>query len=148
MTEIEQVLCVCKGNSDRSPMMAGVLQKYLNRAGFSRVLCDSAGVLEIAAKGGSASPFGIFAAKRIGINISNHQRRQVSPQMLEHYDLFVAVDTEVGGLLVTEFGVDPKKIYNAEVPNPWPVNFQADFDRTAETIMSAMYRVVARYFSE
>ena len=144
---IEQVLCVCLGNSDRSPMMAAVLDMYLGNALKDDMICESAGILEIANKGGGASPSMVNAAKRIGLNLSSHKRRWVNSLLdLIAYDLFVCVDDEVAAYLMG-LGVDMKQICNAEVSNPWPSQFQRDLDDTAERIMGAMFRVVTRYFS-
>lgn len=129
--------------------MAAVLQMLLRNAGRHEVLCDSAGVLNAAEKG-CASPFAVVAAKRIGIDLAGHKRKRLTSKALAHIegcDLFICADEEVAAA-VLGMGVDIKKIYNAQVTNPWPVQFQQDYDRTAEAIIAAMYRVIARYFSE
>lgn len=151
MNDIKKVLCVCKGNGDRSPMMAAVLQMYLDRTtqAGSRIHCESAGILEIADKGGDASPLMVKAAKRIGIDLSKHERRWIDRLggcPLSEYGLFVCVDEEVAAY-VMNLGVNIKKICNAQISNSWPSQFQQDFDRTAERIMGAMFRVVTRYSS-
>jgi protein-tyrosine-phosphatase len=140
-----KVLCVCKGNSDRSPLMAAVLGMFLKNAGLD-VVCESAGILDVAAKGGCASPFGVVSAKRIGLDISNHNKRQIDSLNLKEYDLFVCVDEAVAAR-VLELGVPIQNIVNVQVDNPWPSQFQIDHDVTAEKIMAAMYRVVTRFFS-
>ena len=150
---IKKVLCVCKGNGDRSPMMAGVLDMYLtyplmSLAGSSKVQCKSAGILEIAKNGGGASPLMIKAASRIGIDLSSHKRRWVdSLDNINDYDLFICVDDEVADHLITKLGVDIKKVCNVQISNAWPSQFQRDLNDTAERIMGAMFRVVTRYFS-
>ena len=142
---IEKVLCVCLGNSDRSPMMAAVLKMYLKNVAMGNVFCESAGILEIADKGGGASPLMINAAKRIGLDLSSHRRRRVDSLEISRYDLFVCVDDRVAAYIL-ELGVDIKNICNARVSNCWPSQFQRDLDDTAENIMGAMFRVVTRYF--
>lgn len=143
---IKKVLCVCKGNGDRSPMMAGVLRMYLNQTLREDVACnESAGILEIARKGG-ASPLMIKAARRIGIDLSSHKRRWINSLKISNYDLFVCVDEEVAAYVIG-LGADMKNVCNAEISNPWPSRFQRDLDDTAEKILAAMFRVVTRYFS-
>ena len=143
---MKNILCVCIGNSDRSPLMAAVLQMFLKNAGHD-VNCESAGVGETAAKG-TAAPFGVAAGKRIGLDFSGHQRRITSSLDLKQYDLIVCASDEIAGKVI-EQGADLKKVYNAQVPNPWPVQFQQDFDSvTVPVILSAMYRIVAHYFSK
>lgn len=158
---IKKVLCVCKGNGDRSPFMAAVLQMYwdesfklvgqmseekIKQSLEENVLFESAGILEIADKGGSASSFMIKAAKRIGIDLSSHKRRWVNSLHFKDYDLFVCVDEEVAAYVIG-LGVDIKKVCNAQVPNPWPSQFQRDHDDTAGRIMDRMFHVITRYFS-
>lgn len=144
---VRKVLCVCKGNGDRSPLMAAVLKMYLKNAGLADVVCESAGVLEAATKGGGPAPeFAVVAAKRIGIDLSGHRKHQLDPRTIGDYDLFVCVDEEVAAR-VLEAGAKMQNIYNAQIGNPWPCQFQEDYDQTAERIMAAMYRVVIRYFS-
>ncbi len=145
-----KVLCVCVGNSDRSPLMARVLELYLRNAGIPDLTVESAGTHEVASYGGHASSFMIKAARRIGIDLSGHRKRQVTQAMLEQgqYDLFVVVDSQVAEqlLVVAGFG-DLPKVCNAEVVSPWPSQFQEDYDATAGRILATMYRVVVRYFS-
>jgi len=134
-------------------MMAAVLQMYLDRItqSGSRIHCESAGMLEIADTGGPASSFTIKTANRIGIDLSKHERRWIaqlnnSCRPLDEYDLFVCVDEEVAAHVLS-LGINIKRICNAQVSNPWPSQFQEDYDHTAERIMGAMFRVVTRYFS-
>lgn len=139
-----KVLCVCKGNGDRSPLMAAVLQMFIRNSGHT-TLCESAGILEVAATSKPASPLAVVAAKRIGIDLSAHRSRWTDSLHLKDYFLFICTEEAVAARLI-ELGVHPIQIYNAQITNPWPVNFQEDYDRTAEAIVAAMYRVVARHF--
>ena len=127
--------------------MAAVLARFLRDGGVENVVCESAGILDVAASGGPASPFVVKAADRIGIDLSEHAKRQIGPSRLsiEGYDLFVCVDEEVAARIL-ELGVDIRKICNAQVSNPWPSQFQEDHDRTFEIILAAMFRMVTRYF--
>jgi len=141
---INRVLCVCLGNSDRSPVMAAVLQMYLKNAGH-KVSCCSAGVSETGTKKGGASLYAITAMKRLGIDLTEHRRQHVTQLDLNDYDLFVVVNDQVAGQLL-EYGVDMGKMFNAQITNPWPCQFQEDYDGTARQIMAMMYMVVSRYF--
>lgn len=143
---IKKVLCVCLGNGDRSPFMTAVLRMYLENAGKNGVICTSAGVLEIAGKGGRASTLMRKVARRIGLDLSSHERRWIDSLDVSKYDLFVCVDDMVAAH-VLGLGVDIKKVCNVQVDNCWPSQFQRDLDDTAERIMGAMLRVVSRYFS-
>ncbi|MFA6227015.1 MAG: hypothetical protein WC631_00815 [Candidatus Paceibacterota bacterium] len=135
---------MCYGNSDRSPAMAAVLNMYLKNAGY-KTYCESAGVGENAAKGGSAAKFAIDACSQIGLNISGHDKRRTTTLDLNSYDLVVCADCLVAEMLIKQ-GCDIGKIYNAEIPNPWPVKFKAQYTETFQRILAAMYLVVDRYF--
>lgn len=144
--ETKKVLFVCFGNSDRSPVMAGVLNMLLQNT-HHKVVCESAGVGKQAAKGGPAGSFAIVAAKRIGIDLSGHERRRTTGLNLESYDLIVCANDEIAGLVI-DAGGDIDKVYNVRVTDPWPCKFQADYDETMQQILAAMYKVVSRYFSD
>lgn len=143
---IKKILCVCIGNSDRSPVMAAVLGMFLKSAGHTDVICESAGVGEHAEKGGCAAAFAITAAKRIGLDITDHRKRRITALNLKNYDLIICASDEIAGQVI-QSGADMKKVYNVQVTNPWPCQFQEDYDPTFSQVLAAMYRVVTRYFS-
>jgi len=124
--------------------MAAVLKIYLKNAGYD-VVVESAGVLESAKQDGGASKFAIVAASVIGLDVSCHKRRHINSLNLDDYDLFVCATDEIAFKLV-EAGVDRNKMFNAHVKNPWPLQFQQDYEPTMIAILGAMYKVVARYF--
>ncbi len=138
---IEKILCVCKGNSDRSPFMAAVLKMYLGE----NIICESAGILKITKKGGNASHFMVLAAKRINIDLSGHDKKWVDDVINNDYDLIVCVD-EATSDYVMKLGVDRRKVYNAQIFNRWPSQFQSDYDDLAGLILQKMYEVIVRYF--
>lgn len=142
---MKKVLCVCIGNSDRSPVMAAVLEMFLEHT-CHEVTCESAGVGESAVKGGPATPFAVAAAQRIGLDLTGHQRRHIASFNLADYDLIICASDEIAALVI-QAGAEMKKVHNAQVTNPWPCQFQEDYDGTFQQILAAMYRVVARYFS-
>lgn len=125
--------------------MAAVLSMYLNSAD-QYVQCESAGVEE-SARSGVAAPFGLAAAKRIGLDLSRHKRRHISAVNLDDYDLIVVAGDGVAEKVIAAGG-NPKKIYNAMIANPWPVMFQDSYDtKTMPAILSSMYDVVRLCFS-
>ncbi len=143
---ITNILCVCHGNSDRSPLMAAVLEMFLKNAGHD-VKVESAGILEIATKGGPASIFSTTSAKRLGLDMSGHNKRWVDNVKLDEFDLFVCLDRQVAEYLFGRHRIPKEKIYNVNISDPWPSLEQREHDLTAETIVSMAYRVVARKFS-
>ncbi|MFA6414478.1 MAG: hypothetical protein WC217_02040 [Candidatus Paceibacterota bacterium] len=141
----KKILCVCIGNADRSPVMAAVLGMFLKNAGHD-VVCESAGISG-SARTGKAAPYGLAAAKKIGLDLSEHVRRHIHDVDLRSYDLIVCASDEIAGKVVEE-GADMKTVYNANITNPWPVQFQEDYDaQCMPAILSGMYRIVCRYFS-
>lgn len=143
---MKKILCVCIGNNDRSPVMAAVLGMFLKNAGHGEVTVESAGIGQGAATSTPVGQFGVTAALRLGLDISGHIKRHVNNIVLDVNDLFVTADDKIAEELITR-GVPVRRIYNAMVPNPWPCQFQEDYDRvTMPAILDSMYRVVSRYF--
>lgn len=143
---MKRILCVCKGNSERSPQMNAYLEMFLKQAGFNDFVIHSAGIIEsIKTEGGGASSFAQKAAGRIGIDLSTHRRTHIDDLDLQFYDLVVCAENEVASV-VYGHGVDIKKICNINVVDPWPSQFQEDHDQTTELLLGAMYRVIKRYF--
>jgi protein-tyrosine-phosphatase len=125
-------------------MMAEVLQMYLHNARKTNIMCESAGVLEIAAQGKGASIFLLEAGSRIGLNFEAHRSRWIENLILSQYDLIVCVDDIVAGQVI-RLGANYAKVCNAGVPNSWPVHHQSEYDVTAAQIMAAMYKIITRY---
>lgn len=148
MAQIKKVLCVCKGNSDRSPVMAKVLRMFLEKR-FPGVTVESAGILEVAATGGPCSPHATFAAGRIGLVLVDHKRRWINNLGdLSDIDLFVVVDEEVANYVLGIIGHENRsRVMNVQINNPWPSEDQADHDETFQDVLAKMYKVVTRRFS-
>lgn len=80
------VLVVCTGNSCRSPMAAGWLNRHFAGTGWR---AESAGV---AAWGGSsASPAAIEVMREVGIDLTAHRSRALTPAMVEKADVVLAM---------------------------------------------------------
>jgi len=48
---------------------------------------------------------------------------------------------------VIEAGVNYKKVYDAQVKNHWPIQFQEDYDNSCMPgILNATYRIISRYW--
>ncbi|HCU70490.1 MAG TPA: hypothetical protein DIC35_01900 [Candidatus Moranbacteria bacterium] len=143
-----KVLCVCHGNSDRSPLMAAVLLMYLRQAMIPGVLVESAGILEHAKNGGGASEGSTVTARRLGLDLSTHQKRWVNEiPDLDRFDLIIGSDIEATGYMFGKLKVPKEKLFRLDIPDPWPSTYRPDHDQTAEAIMAGMCRVMFRYFS-
>ena len=140
-----RVLCVCIGNGDRSPVMQAVLGMFLDNAGFV-VQVDSAGIEKSAIRG-CVAEFGVFAAKRIGLDIAGQLRRHITDVDLESYDLIVTASDDIAGVLMKDYNVPTSKMHNAAVTNPWVLHHQERYDEmTMPGILVEMYNVVRFYF--
>lgn len=85
MSEKFVILFVCTGNTCRSPMAEGALRSLLDkeRPGKSEVI--SAGTM--GASGYPATMYAVEAAKLRDADISNHQSRPLTTQLIESVDL-------------------------------------------------------------
>lgn len=82
----KKVLVVCTGNTCRSPMAAGWLNRHFQGTGW---MAESAGV---AAWGGSpASPEAAAAMQEIGIDLSGHRSRALTKAMVAGADIVLAM---------------------------------------------------------
>lgn len=146
--KIRKVLCVCFGNSDRSPAMEAVLRMFLDGTPYGGVVIESAGVSQEAESGGVASTYAIRACLLIGINITGHKKRWTKSLDLASYDLIICADDYVTALLL-EQGADKNRIYNASISNgQWPFKFDEDYMATFQQILGAMFKVTSRYFGD
>jgi protein-tyrosine-phosphatase len=144
----QKVLCVCHGNSDRSPLMAAVLEMYLKNAGIKDVVIESAGILEHAKNGGLASNGSLMTAWRLGLDLSTHQKRWAGDVPdLHKFDLIIGSDIEATGYMFEQLGVAKEKLFRLDIPDPWPSTDRRDHDQTAEAIMAGMFRVLFRRFA-
>lgn len=93
------ILFVCTGNTCRSPMAVGLAEKALGKQKGIKIL--SAGV--IASNGLPASPNAIKSMADEGIDISTHQTRSLTKELVERADIIFVMTQwhklEVIGLL-------------------------------------------------
>ncbi len=82
------ILFICTGNTCRSPMAAGIMNKIAADNDLD-VHCTSAGIY--AENGASASDEAIGAAARIGVDISEHRARTVTSEILAENDLILTM---------------------------------------------------------
>lgn len=113
------ILCVCTGNVCRSPMLETLLRRELKKAGLSDFTVSSAGTMTHDSM--VPTEQAVTAMKEIGLDISQHTSRQITPAIVENTDVFVALTAEHGVALAFHHGVDPKKILvpGLGVPDPF-----------------------------
>ncbi|HOU21152.1 MAG: low molecular weight protein arginine phosphatase [Kiritimatiellae bacterium] len=83
--QAKKVLVVCTGNTCRSPMAAGWLNRKLADKGW---IAESAGVA--AWRGSPASPEAVEAMREIGVDISAHLSRGLTHEMVAGADIVLA----------------------------------------------------------
>ncbi len=116
---MQKILCVCLGNTCRSPMMAALLQKELG-VDFQ---VESGGIQEEVA-GRLANEHSILCMQERGIDISQHVSRWVGDIDLTQFSHIICVDKSVADK-VHQFLLGAKTkvvIANGErngVPNPF-----------------------------
>lgn len=85
------VLFVCTGNSCRSVMAKGMLEKFLKEAGLSeKVKVDSAGTGGF--RGISAALNAVEVMKEEGVDVSMHKGKAITPELLRKSDFIFAME--------------------------------------------------------
>ena len=118
------ILCVCTGNMCRSPMAEALLRRELEAAGMTEYTVSSAGTFTD--DNLPPSTEAITAMSEIGMDISAHRSRQITPAIVDETDIFVAMTTEHGVALAFYHNADPEKIVvpGAGIADPYgaPLN--------------------------
>ncbi|MBC8528728.1 low molecular weight protein arginine phosphatase [Christensenellaceae bacterium NSJ-44] len=81
-----EILFICTGNTCRSPMAAALLGAQL----LPGVTAASAGIS--AFPGEEANPYAVEAMKRRGIDLSDHEAKQVTREMIERAHLVICME--------------------------------------------------------
>lgn len=113
------VLCVCTGNICRSPMLEYLLRAELPKYGITDARVSGAGTATV--DGEPASENAVTAMNEIGIDISAHRSRQLTPAIVQETDIFVVMTPDHGVTLAFYYGVDPEKmaIPGGGIPDPY-----------------------------
>ena len=86
---IENVLVVCVGNICRSPMAGAILQHALKDN--SEISVSSAGVGALV--GYPADEHAVTLMKERGLDISGHEARQITPDLINENDLILVLES-------------------------------------------------------
>jgi L-threonylcarbamoyladenylate synthase len=88
---IPLVLCVCTGNTCRSPMAEGALKTMLRQQGLHDEFdVESAGLAAVSF--GSAAEDAQAVAWERGIDLSTHRPRQLTPEMTQEADIILVMN--------------------------------------------------------
>ena len=137
------LLCICTGNTCRSPMAAALLQQELKRRGITDGIVSSAGV---AADGSPATPNAVKAMAEKGLDIADHRSHTLTLDEAMAADGIFAM-TPTHKQILTAAGIPSERIF---VPSP-PVSdpFGGDEDtyhRTADELQTAIAAFVDTLF--
>jgi len=148
-----RVLCVCFGNSCRSPMIQGLARQVFNEACMGHIKFESAGTSkEFASKGVPATDKSVIAMNAHSIDISKHINRYAGDLQLSGFDLFLTTGQDINDSLI-ELGVLPDKIMVVGgangIPNPWQKDQDA-YSECAEAIRGWLntntWKIVSKVF--
>ncbi len=89
MSKIYHILFVCSGNACRSPMAEGLLKKKLYPDFLKKVKIESAGTLGLV--GSPATPMAIQVAQEKGVDISSHQSKALTKELVASADLIIVM---------------------------------------------------------
>lgn len=96
------ILFVCTGNTCRSPMAAGLMNKIAIEEDLD-VRIESAGLF--AAEGSPASDEAIEAMKKYDVDLSDHRAKQITPELIEKSDVILTM-TAAQKMLLAEVAGD------------------------------------------
>ncbi len=140
-----KILFVCTGNTCRSPMAEGFMNKLAKENGLEAEAA-SAGIF--AESGAAATEEAVEAAARFGVDISSHKASLLNDDLIKYSDLILTMTESHKQLL---FPLASEKIFTlneyAGIGGNIPDPFGGDIDEyveTAEHIMDAVEKTVKK----
>ena len=117
---MKKFLCVCFGNSCRSPMMKTLLTKKLTEKGIEATV-DSAGIAEKDPTPASDNARAVM--KEHNLSLEGHTSKHVREVDLQSFDKILVVDQKTKEAVIAQ-GADADKVVilneaNDGVPNPY-----------------------------
>lgn len=143
-----KVLCVCTGNTCRSPMLMALLRGAVRDRPASAWTIESAGTA--AGDGEPASTYAQTCMELRGLDLSNHRSRPVAELDLATYDRVLCMTSSHAAAL-RSLGIPPGKleVVNASrggVPDPFGGSIE-DYEACAQVLTACAQDLVARGFA-
>lgn len=133
------VLFVCSGNICRSPFAAVLLEKKLRALGIDDVLVESAGTMDLDARGASRLAYQVAADS--GLDLSRHLSRHVNRTMLEDADIVVAMKKAHAEYVEALLPSVATKTIVLDVPDPYGLQKQT-YETAFTVIEDAMPMII------
>lgn len=138
-----RLLCVCSGNTCRSPMLMGLLRAELARRKLENVIVESAGTF--ANRGDAASEHAIGVMRKRGIDITMHHSRPVDVLDLSWYDRVICVTASHAAFIRDMGGKEEQVVVvNADrggIPDPFGGEEHA-YEACADALAAAAEKIV------
>lgn len=130
-----KILCVCFGNTCRSPMLQAFLSRILPREKFE---IESVGLAD--RSGAPASSHAVECMSEKGLDITGHRSRKASDLDLISYDYIYCVEEVLSQQLVA-LGAPKEKVQVVEVSNPYGQDLETY--RACAAILSKLAEMLA-----
>jgi protein-tyrosine-phosphatase len=128
------ILFVCLGNICRSPFAQGLFKKLADQKEHKGVHAESAGL--IALPGNSATFLAQKVATEYGVDLTEHQAKLVSENLVTGSDLILVMENSHKEALLTDFPMAADKVFlirhfarfgsrNRGVADPYGFNYDA-----------------------
>ncbi len=114
---MRKIIVICTGNTCRSPMAEGVINKIIKDNNIDNIDVSSMGIS--AFDGDSASENAVEALKEIGIDIKNHRSKRVMLQDLIEADKIYVMTLQHKNVIVNTCNEIGDKIKVLDINDPF-----------------------------